>query len=376
MKTQINISGLLEKFELISEAECRSILGGTDLEAVYAQLFDFSASNLTPAVIAMFKKQIEDLASTTVGSNLLDGLLAAGHKIYVTNDVPPGGKASAAYEGTENKILLGALDADMSTAYNRAFAFSILSHEMYHAYQDLVLDKNATSAAYRANANDVKGELDAGIFSYMACVQYDINHNLNRDHSESHARMSFSLPGSYSTTAGETFNAVWDDMFQNGKFTLENYNKLIDAWKDGGSSYNSPVGTFNHLDSFENTWIDNIFNTGYSGDAKLFKAMYENYDKTPNELILLDPTLHGSINQPTGSGSGSQGGSSGPSYNNDPSNPGSDSGYTPGTNTGNGSFYYGYPDGGSGGGGDTAWWQLFMFHSNGGGASWSDSSSY
>jgi len=355
MKKPINLSDLLGQFELISQEEGRSILGGTDLEVLFAQIFDFSASNLTPAAIAMFKKQITDLASTAIGATMLDALIDKGNKIYIDNDAPHSSSgALAEYEGSANKLHIGAMDTDMSVNYNNALAYALIAHELYHAYQDNVLYSNVTSPAYLAYAKDVKSELDAGLFSYMATVQYDINHNLSRDDNNSHSRMSFALPGNYNSQQGINFNDTWDDMFQNGNFSLENYNKLIENWKEG-SSYKIGKETYNSLGSFDNTWIDNLFSTMFKGDVKLFKAMMEDTDMTPNQLIQRDPMLHGAIDNPTpGPGGPSDGGSpdggSSPSYNNDNSGGGSDSGYSP--TYSNGGFYYGAPDPYTGGGSD------------------------
>ncbi|WP_029285939.1 hypothetical protein [Pedobacter sp. R20-19] len=338
-----NFNDLSKDFEIISKLENANIIGGgVDLDALFTQIFDFSATNLNAATIAMFKKEVTDLASTTVGDNLLQSLLTAGNKIFVTNEKPTEAGAFGGYGFSNNTLQLGSLDPDTNTEVLNSLAFSSIAHELYHAYQDNVTYGNNQSAASEAYRTDAKTEIDAGIFSYMAAIEYDINHNLAYDSGESHARQSFSLEsGNPNTAAKAAFDKAWQETFLQG-FTKENYNALIRNFKEG-SSYTVSKTTSTEVQDLNETFIDNLFNTGFSSEIKLWKAINDNTGATPNQLISADSTLHAPINVGTDSGSnGSNGsGDGGDPYNGSGSG-GMDSGYSPWITSGSYDPNYGY----------------------------------
>jgi hypothetical protein len=290
-KFPMNFEELIASFEKLSTLESSSVQGGeVDLDLLFGQVFDFTASNLNPQAISMFKKEVTDLGQTELGENLLNALITAGKKIYVNNDALGG---QGAYNFSHNQLAIGSLDPDVNSSWANGVAFTTIAHELYHAYQDIVIDKDVQTLQSKAYEADGKTEIDASLFSFMVTVQYDINHNLSLQDDNSRSRYASHMDDRGKNTPEATaFADAWDNILLNGQFTKENYNTLISNMSLG-STYTAQKQSFQTVSSLDETQIDNIFSGSYASYAKLYKQMLEtnNLSTKPYDLVKTDPTL-------------------------------------------------------------------------------------
>jgi hypothetical protein len=311
-----NIDSLLLNFEPIPENELEGITGGDDfLDKLFAQVFDFTATNLNANTLSVFKKEISDLDSTSIGHQMLQDLYnAKSDKIHVTGDIPINGTAGGQYIKEGNKIYLGNLETNTSDPfYNEALNFTYISHEMFHAYLDNTLYSGYETNASKKYKSDVRSEIDPSMFAFMASFQYDMVHNIAFDDSNSHIRAGGSLAVDSPQNESQTVvKNAWDDIFLNGNFTIANYN-IIEKNFYTGTTYNINAGktTRDIIDRPDDTTA--IFtllsrNESFVKESNLLKAMMNDHLAHPNDIIKTDPNLY---KLPTSDRNGDSGSNSG-----------------------------------------------------------------
>ncbi|MBB5643764.1 hypothetical protein [Pedobacter cryoconitis] len=332
------LDNLLYNFKPLSNIEMESVIGGDDfIDKLFAQVFDFTNPNLSANTISVFKKEVSDLASTAVGYQMLEALYnAQSDKIFITGDMPTDPKALAQYVKTSSsvsKIYLGQLDTNTTDPYSSAsLNFGIISHELFHAYLGSVLFSGTATRASEQYRNNLRSEIDASMFAFMATVEYDIVHNLSYNDDNSHIRTGISVTlGDPQTESEKAFKNAWDDIFFNGNFNIDNYNVLEKNFATG-STYklatgknDDPIKSLN--DTF--TYFPFMNKYGFIKETKLFKAMMDDTLLHPRDIIKSNPAIR-NVSSPLdnlpSNDDGSNGGNSGG---------GGSEGYYPQDGTGN-----------------------------------------
>jgi hypothetical protein len=363
-RSQSTFDGLAETFCEIPREELELIRGGTSDMDIYikliTQIFKFDDPRLTYDQKVFFKGEISMMFfGSDIGHEVLTQLAAKNIAIDISADRVPQGYA--AYEESANRLIIGNIVPDYQAG--NGLNLSAISHEIFHAYNDIVVNSNKTTSQSLAYSHDAKAEVDASIFSYVVAIQVDFAHNSEINDDDSNARLGIQLAvgdsGPSMTASQRAVRTAWDDMFQNGHFTVENYNALVNNFKSG-TSYNVAKETYTPIKSLSEIKIDDLFQQHYAADAALFKKMNEDVSATPLDILSANPGMHipSDITLPSSNGGTSGGG--GDAIGNYPST-GSGSGYFPVVN--DGSFYWGTPDSGSGSSGNggysdkTGWWQ-------------------
>lgn len=206
-------------------------------------------------------------------------MLIANTEIKISGDVPTGGGgADYTWTSTNKKIEIGGYDVTMSSVWS----FDKTTHEIYHAYQDIVKHTLNTIV------NDARAEIDAQLFARMAEVEYDTNHNFSLDNYNSHvhAGQDFYSSPNQTTPAQIAYKNAWDDIMKNHNFTLANYNTLVNNFVEG-TSYTAGISTATQASSLNGTEIDYLFNADFNGYNLI--NTYSNNGSTAGNGDFFDP---------------------------------------------------------------------------------------
>jgi len=240
---------LCNEYEALSSLEKSLIIGGVGTpltETDLKKMFDYSAlGGFDTDLAKLFNKEISLLASTDVGSDVLQGLLYKAkenpiNQIILTKLADRNAAAYYKYEGATHKsyIDIGRWNVlSVNDKIDVASAFHTTGHEIFHAFESIVRGNHAN------NVNDsVTNEIDANLFAGFAEKQLDaaqqlldpVNNNTDIYYRLGAGDWVSRLP----TNDGQvTFNLAWSNIVDYNDFTLINYNKLVSTFKD--SKYNS-----------------------------------------------------------------------------------------------------------------------------------------
>jgi hypothetical protein len=281
----------LTKFSmnLLTVENQNSIKGGDFIDDMFSSIFDTSALPSTDgydnmgqfysgtqntAILNRVKANFRDLYSTSMGKRIIDSIKDKNEQIILSPG-EPSPNAIASYNDTNNTMLLGHLLQSGANSSVNDFA-----HELYHAYADI-------SEGNLFDQGDVKREINAELFAFMTAIQYDKDHSINSTNPNSHvSTLQHFNPLSSSTQANIDFNNAWNDIIQNGDFTIQNYNTLITNFLNGstwGAGYGSSALTENTISNIDTElFLDDWFNS-------FFKADYTTPPNTGNSGFYIDP---------------------------------------------------------------------------------------
>jgi hypothetical protein len=262
-------------------------------------IFDLSELGTTSAYAKIFIQEVTDLAKTTIGADVLNGLLNSKTVIKVSDAKPLSKDGSintaalASYQASTNSMMLGNLKTDTSFDTN-CNDFGAIAHELFHAYQNDVLKLPNMSTA------SVQNELDASLFAAISDVEFDIQANLSIFSPDSHISNDGSIPtgtGAKFQIASNVaaFDAAWKDVILNGNGTLANYNNLLNNFI-GGSSYSVSKGTISSslpLGVTSNNSLYKLFNADYSSESyqNVYKWMTQNPNSAPGSHFYLGSVI-------------------------------------------------------------------------------------
>lgn len=295
---------ILESFELISLESQQLIKGGTGIVLTDAQLqlmFNYNSSNATSGGLGGFDSAagqafstiVRQIASTDIGASVITSLYSkiqsntAQYKIEIS-DFNPGGIAQYV-AGNTNQINAGVLIAlDVNNQAQAGEYFNLLSHELYHAYQEIVLQNPVND-----NGGPITGELDAYLFEGLTAIAYDSSNNMS-------SGIYQATPGAYYNnqigqfirdTTNPDFVSAWNNMMLGG-YDASYYNELIKDFQT--SDFNS-----NHTYSTMTTAT--FTNAQLSTNALIYlESNFYSYDFTPTAPQQSGPSDY--MNGSTGGG--------------------------------------------------------------------------
>jgi hypothetical protein len=260
---KITIQELQEKFVALPQHEQRNICGGNALPLTNAQLialFNFAAfdpsgkgnqtAGFNSEIGQYFTTEIELMASTPLGADIIKQLQTTGKQITLTDNDPlkkegPGGAAAYFYYANGNpstpaidiKSLIG---DDTMGFYQIETDFNVIAHEMFHAYE---------SVALGIRNNQVGYEVDANLAAAFEEKQLDAKSPVNNFYGLG-AEEYVKNP---TTPAQIAFDNAWNGIVNSQQFTLSNYNTLINNFlgslfnPEGLNSPTDPTKGYNDL---------------------------------------------------------------------------------------------------------------------------------
>lgn len=285
MKSKIGIAKV--SFEQISLLEQRTIMGGDLVDDLLANIF-VKDTGVSQPLFDIFVSNLRDIATTSTGTSMLSALLNNGTQIHISGAMPSDPSAGAQYIPSSHTVRIGNYDPDNTSILN----FDNTAHELYHAYEQLVQGSPSTYF------HDVKSELDACIFSRMLDVQFDQNHNIDYNDTNSHIRRGIDISGtntSQNLAEHQAFKTAWLDIFDNHNFSTANYNTLINNFVLGSFYVSQPTVSSNTVTDLSSVLIDDLFSANFSnyyihppsnsGNAAT-NNLYNNFN--PNNFSLYD----------------------------------------------------------------------------------------
>lgn len=159
----------------------------------------------------------------------MDLLKASGQTFIFSSDGFTG------YLSNVNTFNLGAFS--IPDGWQAGYLTNSLAHELFHAHQD---------ASGSNLLGSIACEAEAKLFESLIAKELDFETTFNDFFNE--------------TEAGINFKDAWDDITKNDNFTLENFNTLVDNFKEGtngGSVYDHLDA--DHIDSLDQVFIDEIY---------------------------------------------------------------------------------------------------------------------
>jgi hypothetical protein len=272
----ISLDGLVSlNLSFLAPEQQKAIKGGDSIDDLFASIFDFSAlppndyydlmgqfysGTQNTAILNRIKANFRDLYSTSMGKRIIDSIKDKNEQI-ILSPAEPSSNAIASYDDTNNTMLLGHLLQSGANSSVNDFA-----HELYHAYADI-------TEGNLFDQGDVKREINAELFAFMTAIQYDKDHSINSTNPNSHvSTLQHFNPLSSSMQANIDFNNAWNDIIQNGNFTIQNYNTLITNFLNGstwGAAYGLSAlteNTINNIDTelFLDDWFNSFFKADYT----------------------------------------------------------------------------------------------------------------
>lgn len=253
MKTQVLTIENLNDFEELAIENQKTVKGGTGDPNWYS-IFDFDNNpHLSDPQIEFIKDQIDHIGSTDYGKEFLDSLYSSfsqnNETINIETAGPSGSNVYAQYDLGSNTLILGKYfeytDADGASA-----AYTMLAHELYHSFEDIKGE----------STTGIKSEVDAYLFSALAAKEYDEKNGTNYYD----IQVDSQLRGlTENTQAHDAFVKAFKDIVENGNFTLDNYNALINNMKEGFApavaSENTQKLVVNPVSDLTSTSIDEMF---------------------------------------------------------------------------------------------------------------------
>lgn len=325
---RLNFNELKTSFSPMTHSEQSGVIGGNYgiiSDDNLKRLFNYDAIGGFDSDLAkMFNNEVRRLSETEAGNGVVYQMLgkigdSITDQIKLTQTNSGSNSSSKAnYKYSSNEMdLYNLIGSDLSNSFEAGIVFQAVSHEMFHAYKDIVKGVGSDDQVTR--------ELDANLFAAFVEKQTDQLHG-----TEYYYTGGFQFVHEDPDTTNpsqKAFQLAWDNIITYNDFSLNNYNTLIQNFQ--GSKFNTG-GVYNSLQA--TTVPTFLYN-----DIAIFTIFYAYYGMYNNTGV--GPS---GVGNPGSGGGGGGGGESSPGVYNplDGSWGGSNGGYDPG---------YGYNGGYNGG---------------------------